>query len=159
MLIIAAYFVPFIKTGSMRKGAIYYAQLFLRFTLAITMLSAVADRFGFWGKNAAWGNWENFEKYTAQLTFYLPLPLSKLAAYTATFLEIILPVLLLAGFKLRWTATAIGILLFLFALSMSIALGIKAPLDYSVWIGSAAAFLLAAQSGCARVSHHSLKIS
>ncbi|MDR6785183.1 hypothetical protein ABIE26_003882 [Pedobacter africanus] len=27
---------------------------------------------------------------------------------------------------------------------MSISLGIKAPLDYSVWVGSAAAFLLAA---------------
>ncbi|WP_435522646.1 hypothetical protein [Chryseobacterium indoltheticum] len=35
-------------------------------------------------------------------------------------------------------------LLLVFAfLSMSIALGIKAPLDYSVWVGSAAAFLLA----------------
>lgn len=140
------YFVPFIKMGTMNKGAIYYAQLFLRFTLAITMLSAVADRFGFWGKNSAWGNWENFEKYTGQLTFYLPVALSKFAAYTATFLEILLPVLLLLGFKLRWTAMATGILLLLFALSMSIASGIKAPLDYSVWVGSAAAFLLAAQS-------------
>lgn len=56
----------------MSNGAIYYAQLFLRFTLAITMLSAVADRFGFWGKNSAWGNWESFEKYTVQL-FYLLL--------------------------------------------------------------------------------------
>lgn len=139
----------------MSKRAIYYAQLFLRFTLAITMLSAVADRFGFWGKSSAWGNWENFEQYTAQLTFYLPPQLSKLAAYAATFLEIILPVLLLAGFKLRWTAMATAGLLLLFALSMSIASGIKTPLDYSVWVGSAAAFLLAAQSGSATVSHHS----
>ncbi len=130
----------------MSKGTLYYSQLFLRLSLAITMLSAVADRFGFWGKNSAWGNWDNFEKYTEQLTFFLPAVLSKIAAYVATFLEILLPVLLLLGFKLRWTAMATGVLLFLFALSMSIALGIKAPLDYSVWIGSAAAFLLAAQS-------------
>lgn len=130
----------------MNKGATYYAQCFLRLTLAITMLSAVADRFGFWGANAAWGNWDNFETYTAQLTFFLPAVLSKMAAYIATFLEILLPVLLLFGFRLRWTAMATGVLLLLFALAMSIALGIKAPLDYSVWIGSAAAFLLAAQS-------------
>lgn len=130
----------------MNKGATYYAQCFLRLTLAITMLSAVADRFGFWGANATWGNWDNFETYTAQLTSFLPPVLSKMAAYTATFLEILLPVLLLFGFRLRWTAMATGVLLLLFALTMSIALGIKAPLDYSVWIGSAAAFLLAAQS-------------
>jgi len=130
----------------MSKGATYYTQFFLRLSLAITMLSAVADRFGFWGENPAWGNWDNFEKYTAQLIFFLPAVLSKIAAYTATFLEILLPVLLLLGFKLRWTAMATGVLLFLFALSMGIALGVKAPLDYSVWIGSAAAFLLAAQS-------------
>lgn len=28
---------------------------------------------------------------------------------------------------------------------MTVALGVKAPLDYSVWIGCAAAFLLASQ--------------
>lgn len=139
----------------MDKGAIYYNQVFLRLALAVTMLSAVADRFGFWGKNSAWGNWANFEKYTAQLTFFLPAALSKMAAYTATFLEILLPVLLLFGFKLRWTAMATGVLLLLFALSMSIALGIKAPLDYSVWIGSAAAFLLATQSQNAATPKHS----
>jgi len=34
--------------------------LIIRYTLAITFLSAVADRFGFWGSpgeaNVAWGN-------------------------------------------------------------------------------------------------------
>lgn len=108
----------------MQRGAIYYTQIFLRLALAVTMLSAVADRFGFWGKNSTWGNWDNFEKYTAQLTFFLPAALSKMAAYTATFLEMLLPVLLLFGFKLKWTAMATGLLLFLFALSMSIALGV-----------------------------------
>ncbi|MFP7657801.1 hypothetical protein [Chryseobacterium proteolyticum] len=47
-----------------------FPQLFLRVAIAVTMLSAVADRFGFWGKNSAWGNWENFEKYTRKLTFF-----------------------------------------------------------------------------------------
>ena len=122
-----------------------FPQLFLRIAIASTMLSAVADRFGFWGENSVWGNWENFEKYTQQLTFFLPESLSKFSAYTATFLEILLPILLILGFKTKIAASATGILLLIFALSMCISLGIKAPLDYSVWVGSAAAFLLASQ--------------
>ena len=126
----------------MSKG---FPQLFLRIAIASTMLSAVADRFGFWGENSVWGNFENFEKYTRQLTFFLPESLSKFSAYTATFLEILLPILLILGFKSKIAASATGILLLIFALSMCISLGIKAPLDYSVWVGSAAAFLLANQ--------------
>jgi len=120
-------------------------QLFLRLAISVTMLSAVADRFGFWGDNSAWGNWENFEKYTRQLTFFLPETLSTFSAYTATFLEILFPLMLILGFKTRIAAYGTGILLLVLALSMTIALGIKAPLDYSVWVGSAAAFLLATQ--------------
>ena len=120
-------------------------QLFLRLAISVTMLSAIADRFGFWGDNSAWGNWENFEKYTRQLTFFLPETLSTFSAYTATFLEMLFPLMLILGFKTKIAAYGTGILLLVFALSMSIALGIKAPLDYSVWVGSAAAFLLATQ--------------
>ncbi|MEG1591839.1 DoxX family membrane protein [Chryseobacterium sp.] len=120
-----------------------FPQLFLRLAISVTMLSAVADRFGFWGDNSAWGNWENFEKYTRQLTFFLPETLSTFSAYTATFLEILFPLMLILGFKTKIAAYGTGILLLAFALSMSIALGIKAPFDYSVWVGSAAAFLLA----------------
>ncbi|MGE6394952.1 DoxX family membrane protein [Chryseobacterium scophthalmum] len=122
-----------------------FPQLFLRLAISVTMLSAVADRFGFWGDNSAWGNWENFEKYTRQLTFFLSETLSTFSAYTATFLEILFPLMLILGFKTKIAAYGTGVLLLVFALSMSIALGIKAPLDYSVWVGSAAAFLLATQ--------------
>ncbi|GAA5096158.1 hypothetical protein GCM10023210_29650 [Chryseobacterium ginsengisoli] len=122
-----------------------FPQLFLRIAIAVTMLSAIADRFGFWGKNSAWGNWENFEKYTKQLTFFLPESLSTFSAYAATFLEILFPLMLILGFKTKIAAYGAGFLLLIFALSMSVALGIKAPLDYSVWVGSAAAFLLANQ--------------
>ena len=122
-----------------------FPQLFLRLAISVTMLSAVADRFGLWGDNSAWGNWENFEKYTQQLTFFLPEMLSTFSAYAATFLEILFPLMLILGFKTKIAAYGTGILLLVFALSMSIALGIKAPLDYSVWVGSAAAFLLATQ--------------
>jgi len=122
-----------------------FPQLFLRLAISVTMLSAVADRFGLWGDNSAWGNWGNFEKYTQKLTFFLPEMLSKFSAYAATFLEILFPLMLILGFKTKIAAYGTGFLLLVFALSMSIALGIKAPLDYSVWVGSAAAFLLATQ--------------
>ena len=124
---------------------IKFPQLFLRIALAVTMLSAVADRFGFWGANSAWGNWANFETYTRKLTFFLPESLSIVSAYAATFFEIIFPLMLLVGWKIRIAAYGAGFLLLVFALSMTIALGVKAPLDYSVWVGSAGAFLLAVQ--------------
>ncbi|MFP7657802.1 hypothetical protein [Chryseobacterium proteolyticum] len=56
-----------------------------------------------------------------------------------------IPLLLLVGYKTRIAAYGAGFLLLIFALSMTIALGAKAPLDYSVWVGSAGAFLLASQ--------------
>jgi uncharacterized membrane protein YphA (DoxX/SURF4 family) len=116
--------------------------LFLRLALAATMLSAVADRLGLWGADSAWGNWENFQKYTRQLTFFLPKSLSTMSGYLATFLEIVFALLLIAGFKTRYIAAFTGLLLLLFALSMSISIGVKSTLDYSVWIGSAGAILL-----------------
>lgn len=122
-----------------------FQQLFLRIAISVTMLSAVADRFGCWGENSTWGSWESFEKYTRRLTFFLPEFLSKFSAYTATFLEILFPLMLIFGFKTKIAAYGTGFLLLIFALSMTIALGAKAPLDYSVWVGSAGAFLLATQ--------------
>jgi uncharacterized membrane protein YphA (DoxX/SURF4 family) len=122
-----------------------FPQLFLRLAISVTMLSAVADRFGFWGKNSTWGNWENFEKYTRQITSFLPESFSVFSAYSATFFEILFPLMLILGFKTRIAAYGAGVLLLIFALSMTICLGAKAPLDYSVWVGSAGAFLLAVQ--------------
>ena len=124
----------------------HFPQLFLRMALSVTMLSAVADRFGFWGDNSAWGNWQNFENYTKQLTSFLPESLSIFGAYFATTLEIVFSIFLIIGFKTKLTAFATGILLLVFGLSMSLSLGIKAPLNYSVWVGCASAFLLASQN-------------
>lgn len=134
-----------LKANTMTSTKNQFPQLFLRAAIAVSMLSAVADRFGFWGKNSAWGNWKNFEEYTRKLTFFLPEGLSQLSAYTATFFEIVIPLLLLVGYKTKVAAYGAGLLLFIFALSMTIALGVKAPLDYSVWVGSAGACLLASQ--------------
>lgn len=122
-----------------------FQQLFLRIAISVTMLSAVADRFGLWGDDSSWGNWKNFEIYTQKLTYFLPEILSIFSAYIATFLEILFPVMLILGYKTRIASYGSGILLLIFAVSMTVALGAKAPLDYSVWVGSAGAFLLAVQ--------------
>lgn len=123
-----------------------YAQILLRVAIAATMLSAVADRFGLWGAQSGWGNWQNFEKYTAQITSFLPGILSKFSAYAATFFEIVFSIMLVFGFKTKLAAVGTAALLLIFAVSMAVTLGPKAPLDYSVWLGSAAAFLLATQN-------------
>lgn len=123
-----------------------FPQLFLRLALAVTMLSAVADRFGWWSpENSSWGNMKSFEEYTRSLTSVFPEALSTFSAYAATFLEIVFPLMLIAGFKTRIAAYGSSVLLLIFAVSMTIASGPKAPLNYSVWVASAGALLLAVQ--------------
>lgn len=123
-----------------------YIQLFLRLAVASTFLSAVADRLGLWGApgspNVLWGNWENFVLYSNSLNYFVPPAIGGFLAILATGLEVFFALLLLAGFKTRIISFASGILLTLFALSMTMALGIKATFDYSVWIGVGACFLL-----------------
>ncbi len=117
-------------------------QLFLRIAVATAFLSAVADRFGLWGKNAAWGNWENFLEYSNTLNFYAPEILKEPMAVTATVLELAFALLLLIGFKTKIIANLSGLLLIIFAVTMTFSLGIKSTFDYSVWISAGACFLL-----------------
>ena len=124
------------------------AKWFLRLGLAAGFLSAIADRFGLWGSpgapNVAWGEWSAFVDYVATLNWFAPAPLIPALAWAATLAETLFAFGLLVGWKLRWFALASGLLLVLFALTMTIALGVKAPLDYSVFAAAAGAFLLAA---------------
>ncbi len=64
-------------------------------------------------------------------------------AWAATIFELIIAIGLLIGWHLRWFALSGGVLLLLFAITMTLAFGIKTPLDYSVFSASAGAFLLA----------------
>ncbi len=123
----------------------------LRLTLAAGFLSAVADRFGLWGTPGAphvsWGDWAHFVGYTALLNAYLPAVLAPLVGAVATALEVALALGLILGIWPRAVAFASAALLLVFALSMTLALGPKAPLDYSVFTGAAAAFLLGTHAG------------
>jgi uncharacterized membrane protein YphA (DoxX/SURF4 family) len=132
----------------MGNKALTISTWFLRIALAAAFLSAVADRFGLWGgpgaDGIAWGNWYYFSLYAVELTRLLPSILHQPAAWIATAAEVVLAVGLLTGWKLRYFALASGVLLLIFALTMTLAFGIKSPLDYSVFTASAGAFLLAA---------------
>lgn len=115
-------------------------KLFLRLTIAVAFLSAVADRFGIWG--TAWGNMANFYDYTHQLLPWMSVAIAKIAGIIATAAELIFALFLLIGFKVRLFANLSGVLLLFFALAMTVSLGVKAPLNYSVYTAAAAAFAL-----------------
>lgn len=118
-------------------------EWFLRVALSVGLLSAVADRFGLWSKElAAWGNWDSFIAYTQKLNPWVPASFINMVGGLATFLEIAFAIGLLLNFKTALVAKGTGFLLLIFALSMACSLNIKAPLDYSVFIGSASAFAL-----------------
>lgn len=119
-------------------------QLFLRGALAVGFLSASADRFGLWHQNVAWGNWESFVEYTGILVPFLSEQFISVAAIIATACEIIFGIALLIGWKTRLFGILSGILLLIFGISMAFTLGIKTPLDYSVFTASAAGFALTA---------------
>lgn len=123
------------------------AGFYLRLALGTAFLSAVADRFGLWGPpgtpNVGWGNFHNFLAYAAKINPWFPGHWIPTIGGIATACEIIFGIALILGFKTRIAATLSGLLLLAFALGMAFGLGLKAPLDYSVFSASAGAFLLA----------------
>ena len=131
-------------------GTLSSARWFLRLSIAGGFLSSVADRFGIWGApgtpNVAWGAWAPFVEYTAELNWFAPALIVSFLAWAATFGETVLAVGLIVGWQLRWFALGSGLLLLSFALTMTLALGIKVPLSYSVFAASAGAFFLAAST-------------
>jgi len=119
------------------------AFLYVRIALGSAFLSAVADRFGLWGKYGGWGNFANFTKYTAEVNSFMPAFIIPFLAWAATMAELSLGILLILGLWTRWVAFSAAALLFLFGTSMAISFGLKSPLDYSVFSASAGALLLA----------------
>jgi uncharacterized membrane protein YphA (DoxX/SURF4 family) len=128
-----------------------FGSVFLRFALGLSFLSAVADRFGLWGAfgqpNVSWGNFPRFVEYTGRLNWFLPAATIPALARISTGAEILLGLLLLVGWNTRTTALLSGILLMAFGVEMMLALGVKVPLNFSVFPAAGGAVLLAS---CAR---------
>jgi uncharacterized membrane protein YphA (DoxX/SURF4 family) len=114
-------------------GLAKFSSVFLRLALGISFLSAVADRFGFWGAygnpNVAWGNYARFVDYTAKLNWFLPAAMIPALAIIATAAETLFGLLLVVGWKTRISALLSGVLLATFALTMTAVLA----LDSSVF--------------------------
>lgn len=119
-----------------------FVKLFLRFAIACAFLSAVADRFGFWNDGVVWGNWSSFVEYTHVLVPWSSGVLLQSLAVVATVAEVVLAVMLFLGVKTELAARLSGVLLLVFALSMTINTGIKSAFDFSVFTASAGAFAL-----------------
>ena len=116
-----------------------YATLLLRIGIGVGFLSAVADRFGLWGPfgqpNVGWGNFSRFLEYTHTLNWYLPAGMIPPLGVIATGAEILFGLLLLVGWHTRATALLTGLLLLSFGVAMTLALGVKAPLNFAVFSG------------------------
>ena len=91
-------------------------------------------------------NFARFISRTAELNPFMPSATISFLAWAATIAETSLALALVAGIGLRWAAFGSALLLFWFGTAMALTAGLKSPLDYSVFSGSAAALLLAASA-------------
>jgi uncharacterized membrane protein YphA (DoxX/SURF4 family) len=117
--------------------------LYLRIALGVAFLSGIADRFGLYGKNVGYGNFDGFMRYTAQVNSFMPAFSIPFLAWAATLAEFGLGAALIIGIWPRWVGLGSAVLLALFGIAMAISFGIKSPLDYSVFSASAGALVLA----------------
>lgn len=118
-------------------------KLFLRAAISLGFISAVADRLGYWSKDAStWYSWDVFLEYTALINPIVPESLISTLGTIATVLEVVFACCLIIGYKTELFAKLSGFLLLSFALAMTFSTGIKGVFDYSVLAASASAFAL-----------------
>src|SRR5215469_16263669 len=101
------------------------SSLFVRLAVGTSFLSAVGDRFGFWGAfgqpQVAWGDFSHFLAYVAKLNWFMPSATIPALAWISTGAEVLLGTAPVAGIYTRAAALLSGLLLLLFALSMTFA--------------------------------------
>jgi hypothetical protein len=85
--------------------------------------------------NVEWGNFSRFLEYTHMLNWYLPAGMIPALGVIATGAESFFGLLLLVGWHTRAIALLSGLLLLSFGAAMTLALGIKAPLNFAVFTG------------------------
>lgn len=124
-----------------------FFSLFARIAIALSFLSAVADRIGLWtpllgSENVTWGNMTSFIAYTGTLVPWVPQQILPLLGWSVTVAEVVLGILLIIGYQKRIVALLSGLLLLTFAFSMLFFSSFKAPMDYSVFTAAACALLL-----------------
>ena len=97
------------------KGWERTVRVFARLALGLAFLSAVADRFAFFGPpgttGTAWGDFHHFVIYTAQVNAFLPAACAPFLAVAATTLELALGFMLIFGLYRRIASVASAVLL------------------------------------------------
>ncbi|MEZ2334687.1 DoxX family protein [Mucilaginibacter sp. RCC_168] len=127
------------------KNSFKIPQFLLRIALGIGFLTTVSDRLGLLPsgtRNMEWGAWDKFIDYTGTLMPFLDRPAVNVMGGLATFFEASIGILLIIGFKTRYVAIASSVLTLIFALSMTIFLGIKAPINFAVFSTCTGSLLL-----------------
>jgi putative oxidoreductase len=119
---------------------------YARFALGAAFLSAAAGRFGLWDGTVDLKHFGDFLEYAAEVLAFMPKATIPYLAWAATVCETSLGILLILGFWPRWVSLASALLLAMFGTAMAISLGLKSPMDYSVYSASGAAVLLALQA-------------
>ena len=108
-------------------------------------LSAIADRFGLYGKYGALGvswDWTHSLQFVAYLNWFIPKALIPTLGAVETIIEFGLAVALLVGVCQRIVAWSSAVLLMSFAVTRTIALGVKVPLGIQHGSAACCAFIL-----------------
>jgi uncharacterized membrane protein YphA (DoxX/SURF4 family) len=93
--------------------------------------------------NVAWGSFARFEAYTARLNWFVPQAMTPTLAVLSTCVELLVGLLLVVGWHTRIAAACGGLVLILFGLAVTAALGPAAPLSFSVFSAAGGSLLLA----------------
>ena len=133
-----------LRSAGFRRLAI----LLTRFGLAAAYLSAVADRFGVWGRHGmpsvTWGDFQHFASEVATLLPWVPKSIVPILAWLVTALESSIGLGLLIGVRTKMMALGSAILLIAFGLAMTFStVGIHAALASSFFSAAGASLLLA----------------
>ena len=114
------------------------AALILRLALGVPyfLQSQIGLEFGELpgAATVAWGDWTHFVAYTAKVNSFLPSALAPALAIVATAAEALLGITLILGIFRRPVAFASAALFALFAVAMTVSFGVKAPLNFSVFV-------------------------
>jgi hypothetical protein len=130
------------------KRVLQIGKIVLRLCVSFAFLSAIADRFGVYGRHGtsgvSWGDWTHFLQFVGYLIKIAPHAAIPAIGVIETIIEFALAVALLLGVYPRIVAWLSAALLALFAVTMSVALGIPTTLGYGVFTAAGAAILLGA---------------
>jgi hypothetical protein len=67
-----------------------FATGFARLSLGAAFLSGIASRFGLWGKDVGYGDFDHFVQYTAEVNAFMPALTIPFLAWAATVAELVL---------------------------------------------------------------------